>query len=507
MSIRYARGWEPPDEAGSQLAAFQALDPEKVMTRLFAHVHHLVGVDAGVVFGFDPNGRMVVEWTREVEGAALASLSQPDQGGLSLVAQSASDRATKVWPPLDWRTPEPPDQGLDRLGWRRAIAVPLLDAGEVTGVFLAGWQTPAKLDRDAVAVIEATAAHASSALQSARLFQELKREKERLRRVLEAFPVPAVVVAHQTQTIKWVNQQAETLLGDLRGMAYNEAIAARQVVTLDQAPPTVDGSADNPPEPSASALIQVRAVDGTNRILAPHSAPISAEELVVTLSDVTSEVRLDHTRSRFLHMVSHHLRTPLTPLLGYLDLLEERLTPSDDPLVAEALQVMGSTFTHMTTQVERLERAAELGIRDPGKRSLIGARALIHDTWTKADGASDELLVGGDTDAEIICDTDALSAALAEIFENARTHGKAPVVVTIRSRPTGVEILITDQGPSIPPAWAEAIFMPYISAADGYTAVSTGGTGLGLALARLYVEAAGGTLTYQTADHSFILTI
>lgn len=507
MSIGYARGWEPPTEPGSQLADFQDLDPEKVLTRLFDHVHQLVGVDAGVVFGIDPNGRMVVEWAREVEGAALASLSQAVEGGQSLVAQSASDRATKVWPPLDWQTPEPPDQVVARLGWRRAIAVPLLDAGEVTGVFLAGWRTPTRLDRDGVAVLEATAAHASSVLQRAGLFQMLKREEQRLRRVLEVLPVPAMVISYQTQTIEWINQQAENILGDVRRTVYTEVIAARQVITLDQAPFTVDDPVDDRPAPSASALIQVRAVDGTNRILAPLTAPISAHESVVTLRDVTSEVRLDHTRSRFLRMVSHHLRTPLTPLLGYLNLLEERLRPSDDPIVSEALEVMHTTFTQMTTQVERLERAVELGNHDPGKHSRIEAHALIHDTWSNTGGPSDELIVGGDTGAEITCDTDTLSAALEEIFDNARTHGRPPVVVTIRSRPTAVEILITDQGSSIPADWAEAIFTPYISAGDGYTAVPTGGVGLGLALARLYVEATGGTLNYRTTDHSFVLTI
>lgn len=100
------------------------------------------------------------------------------------------------------------------------------------GVLLAGWDLESRLTPEGVAVLEAAAAHAASALDRARLFQELRREEQRLRSLIEAIPQPVLVVDTTTRTVAWTNQEARSLLGDVRGQSGLGAGDALGAVTL-----------------------------------------------------------------------------------------------------------------------------------------------------------------------------------------------------------------------------------------------------------------------------------
>jgi signal transduction histidine kinase len=95
------------------------------------------------------------------------------------------------------------------------------------------------------------------------------------------------------------------------------------------------------------------------------------------------------------------------------------------------------------------------------------------------------------TSAQTTLSDDALEAILVSIFDNVQTHAgaHAKVTVTITCTDAQIQILIEDDGPGISVANQARIFDPFFT-----TARTSGGTGLGLPIARAIVTGAGGSL-------------
>lgn len=88
-----------------------------------------------------------------------------------------------------------------------------------------------------------------------------------------------------------------------------------------------------------------------------------------------------------------------------------------------------------------------------------------------------------------------LEAALTTLFENARQAGATRATVTARVDRANLTLLVTDDGPGIPPADAPRLFEPFFTSRR-----ETGGTGLGLPIARSLLKANGGDIELRTSD-------
>ena len=83
--------------------------------------------------------------------------------------------------------------------------------------------------------------------------------------------------------------------------------------------------------------------------------------------------------------------------------------------------------------------------------------------------------------------------ALANVLENATRHGAgAPVTVNVRRMGAQVGVRVTDQGPGVPREELERIFEPFHGSGE------RAGAGLGLAIARGFLEANGGRIRAES---------
>lgn len=78
---------------------------------------------------------------------------------------------------------------------------------------------------------------------------------------------------------------------------------------------------------------------------------------------------------------------------------------------------------------------------------------------------------------------------------NALKYGRPPVRITARERDGWVEVLVTDQGPGVPPHFVPRLFEKFAQAQS-----SKGGTGLGLSIVRGLARAQGGEAWYEPAE-------
>ena len=484
MSIRHA------DISASDHATFAA--------GLFEWSERLVGIDAAAIHMRTENG---LELTWAAETANLRDDDRRlDVDGKGPVVRALNSAVTQIASGTeDLEVP-----AMRAFGWKSAVSVPLILEGRVIGVFSAGWRSPVPVSHDMRLILEAAASMSVAVLYQIGLVQDLKREQERLRSVLEGLPVAASIVDIAGPRVRWRNREARRYFGDI-----NTGDALRS--TLGEPFTTGEDRTGNRAQDYRSALVgetvlgrvSVDTADGQHRILAPTIARLDKESAVVIHVDVTRDVHIDHERARFVRMVSHHLRTPLTPLVGFVQLMaDETLDPSTR---TEAIQTIQHSVHEITHLVTRLEQIASLQPVDRQSMSQRVIGQLIGEAWKDVTGADDsQLKVSGATTTRALCAASHVVEALREIFANAVTHGQPPIVVSVHLD-TEVQIRISDHGGGIPAEWEQAIFAPFMSAEPGYIAPQADHPGLGLTLARALILATQGELSHS--DGAFTIRL
>jgi len=190
-------------------------------------------------------------------------------------------------------------------------------------------------------------------------------------------------------------------------------------------------------------------------------------------------------RTQMLAGVSHDLRTPLTRMKLALELL------GNDPAVVE-LKSDVAEMEHMVhgyldfARGEGTEASVETDI------SL-----LIEDLAADLRREGTPLTVVAPPEYVIPVRPNALRRCLANLIGNARRHG-SHVWLTGIVAADGVDILVDDDGPGIPPANRARVFRPFVRL-DSSRNPSTGGVGLGLTIARDVARSHGGDVRLETS--------
>ncbi|HEY1412076.1 MAG TPA: ATP-binding protein [Rhodopila sp.] len=186
-------------------------------------------------------------------------------------------------------------------------------------------------------------------------------------------------------------------------------------------------------------------------------------------------------RTEMLAGVSHDLRTPLTRLRLALAML---------PLTEELQQ----DVAEMTADVEEMDRmiGGYLAFaRGEGAEQAqpVNLATILDDVADGARRAGALLSLEVPPDLMLKLRADAVRRAVTNLVDNARRHAKHVVLGAV---PQGRSVLVTvdDDGPGIPAERRESVFRPFESG-------STGGTGLGLTIARDIVRAHGGEIVLE----------
>ena len=207
---------------------------------------------------------------------------------------------------------------------------------------------------------------------------------------------------------------------------------------------------------------------------------------------------LDELKSMFLASSTHDLRQPLTSLVGYAEMLDELDLP---PQARRMATIIRRNARRMTVMINDLLGAATImtgELRLDRRRTDVAAlvRSAIEgiDPAARAGGVS--LTCQGQGPAPAFVDAGRVLQVLDNLLSNAVKYcpGGGQVCVEYESRSGSVVIIVTDTGIGIPPSEQERLFERYFRASTA-SAHGIHGTGLGLANARAFAEAHGGTLT------------
>lgn len=215
--------------------------------------------------------------------------------------------------------------------------------------------------------------------------------------------------------------------------------------------------------------------------------------------------QLDRMKDEFVLTASHELRSPLTSVQGFAELLMlERETL--DPRQAETVEVILDNTRHL---VRLLNDLLDLARSDAGRLTIkpvptdVGAlvedavRTMRAQTEARGQTLSEEVEPGL---PPVSADPDRVRQVLVNLLTNAHEYCPEGASIRVTAARIGaeVEIAVIDDGPGIPREQLEHIFDRFTRGDAGPTQ-RVGGTGLGLAISKSLVELHGGTIAADSS--------
>jgi signal transduction histidine kinase len=218
--------------------------------------------------------------------------------------------------------------------------------------------------------------------------------------------------------------------------------------------------------------------------------------------------RAEERMRRFLADAGHELRTPLSIVTAYIEVLRKGGV-DDAGLRDRAFSTLAAETMRMRRLVERLVALARLESPETTQPVVVDLGALAGDAVeaiVAARGVAGNVLADAESGAYVRADPADLHEAITNLIDNAIKYGDGSLVrVTVRHEQGAVSVRVSDCGPGIPPADREKIFERFYRSAEQQT---TEGSGLGLAIAKRAAARAGGELELErTGDRETVFRL
>ena len=242
---------------------------------------------------------------------------------------------------------------------------------------------------------------------------------------------------------------------------------------------------------------------------APLRPTLEVQEIRSLYRDFEVMAEAIARRSRYLRdfaaALSHEFKTPLAGIRGGIELLQDHGASMSEGERARFLANIAADGERLSRLVSRLMELAKADMAQGpagGGADLGAVLARLADAQGSADFALSCAVPDGL--GQLAIEPGALETVLATLIENARQAGAGVVAIAVRADQGRAVIELADNGPGVPPADRERIFDPFFTSRR-----ESGGTGLGLPIARALVQGCGGSLELEDsmAGARFVVTL
>ncbi|MCL2810435.1 MAG: ATP-binding protein [Clostridia bacterium] len=208
---------------------------------------------------------------------------------------------------------------------------------------------------------------------------------------------------------------------------------------------------------------------------------------ILLLLDVTEREQAEETRREFSANVSHELKTPLTSIAGYAEMLAAGMVQPDD--IPEAVGKIHAEARRMITLIEDILALSKLDEgQAPAPKEQVGLLSLARDVSALLSAAADaqqvSIMVDGE-EAIVSGVRSILEEMLFNLMENSIKYNKpgGKVCVGVQNTGEGITVTVADTGVGIAPEHQERVFERFYRVDKSHSR-STGGTGLGLSIVK-----------------------
>jgi len=226
----------------------------------------------------------------------------------------------------------------------------------------------------------------------------------------------------------------------------------------------------------------------------------------------TRQIRLAQQRVTFVNQVSHELKTPLTNIRMFAELMQD--TIADDQ--AKAVSYLGVIIDESCRLTRLIANVLTFGKSQKDKLNLRFSPAVVDNvinlvlanfkaSFEKRHITADFAAAAPDL---VEADPDAIAQILGNLLSNVEKYAALGRYVKITSRRLGsvTTITVTDKGPGIPSNMREKIFRPFNRISNKLTD-GVSGTGIGLNIARQLARLHGGDIVLLPADSGAVFEI
>lgn len=218
------------------------------------------------------------------------------------------------------------------------------------------------------------------------------------------------------------------------------------------------------------------------------------------------QAQYEENRKELIAHISHDLKTPITSIKGYIEGIQDGIASTPD-MLQRYLQTIYQKSTDLEHLIDELFLYSKLDLKKvPFMFEAVDMKAYLMDfleelnfdfekTQTKV-----KFIYGQSQDYCVELDRDKMKRALSNIIENSQKYmdkSVGMIEINLSSVEDAVRIEIADNGPGIPTAALPYVFQQFYRAEQSRNK-QTGGSGLGLSIARMIVEEHNGKIEIES---------
>jgi PAS domain S-box-containing protein len=501
-----------------------SLDTDKILERALTKVGEAVGAKQGSVLLLDRASETLIR--RAVLGRDKPLLTDgevtPFKPGVGLAGWVLEHVQPVVLGDVTrddrWLPDQPGEAEIHSL-----IAVPLaVEGGDVYGVLMVSDNQVDYFTEVHLKLVVAAASQVATALNNATLYQYVSEQAAVLGQALRSQQeetskseaivqsiADGIVVNDAHGVILLVNTAAEQILS-----RSAESVLGQDVRTVfevfspggrEKALAGIESLMASAALPDFKSETVQTMLETTDRIVSAHLAPVvtQADEflgIVTVFRDITKEAEADRAKRKFITGISHELRTPMTSVKGYTDLLYKGRVGDVNKEQQKFLSAIKSNADRLAALIEDLIDLAQLE-EGPGKldfelihmEEVIGEATSLWRQPIEEKGLTLEVDVAGGL-PEVRGDRERIVQVLANLLSNA-CHYTLPggrIALSVSSGEDALRVDVTDTGIGIALEDQDRIFDRFFRADHPVVQEESDGAGLGLALSKMFVEMHGG---------------
>lgn len=536
-----------------------SLKLERVLETIVSALREAVGCRGCVLFFLDPESE-----TLEIKAAAGVKLQWREAAKLRLgdgIAGQVALTGQSLYIP-DVR--QAPDTVVFDPQVRSILAVPMISQGQIIGTLNIDDDRPDAFSPELEQLLTIAAAQAAVAITNASLFEETVFEQMRTEAIINHMADGLLMLDSALHVVRlnpalgqMLNIRPADVKGrsmqELAGDPHFETLVSISQIELAQKDtdrwvmdgmmlPCADcivklpglekvsiesGNVERPPNHCSRCPVfqrfaeihdrqgvikrEVTLGEPLNRVLQISSSLVSDVNgkplgQVKIVHDITKERELDQMQSDFISLVSHELRTPLFSIQGFIRLILDGEVPDEETLT-DFLTIVEEQAGHLASMVDNLLNLSRLeaGLIDL-KLETVQIEQVVRQAILKLRPLAQNKHIALQMRAtnnvpSLTADRRWLDHVMTNLVGNAIkfTPEEGRVWILVERRASDVMVQVVDSGPGIPQEAQKKLFGKFYQV-DGSATRETGGSGLGLYIARLIVEAHGGEIWVESKE-------
>ena len=259
-------------------------------------------------------------------------------------------------------------------------------------------------------------------------------------------------------------------------------------------------------------------------LLADHSAPVElSDDLSIvraeltavrerSLADDRAAQAAETRKNELVAYLAHDIKTPLTSVIGYLELLRDNPDLPEETRERYA-RVAFEKAERLDSLVDEFFEITRYNLKSmPIERERIDVGMLVEqvadELFPDAEGKGVAIEVEAEDGVRAFADPDKMARALSNIARNAVAYAErdSTVLMRVSREDSTVRIAVENRGKEISAVHLESVFEKFFRE-DGARATNGGGAGLGLAIAREIVQAHGGGIAVSSEAGWTVFTV